>query len=187
MAEFEAHEYQAKVISLEKKVLIRSHTKSPVPEDLVGDAFYVNAGRKKVILSRFGYAKIHADLRRFVRVHLDGQPGRRADVDIHADAEIIPATVSNISLGGVALQIQADPGTLEPGKEVNLVLKLETPDDLSMREIGVTATVVKVVNTGPTVVCILEFHSERHSQQALAHYINQLQIGIIRELKEMPL
>ena len=185
MAEFEVHEYQAKVITLEKKVLIRSHEKSPVSEDLVGDVFYVNASRKKVILSRFRYAKIRSDLRRFVRVCLDGQHGRRSDADIYCDTEIIPATVRDISLGGVALQIHGDLGPLASDKEVNLILKLEAPDDLSMREIGISATVVKIVETTPSTTCFLEFHSERHSQQSLAYYINQRQVEIIRELKEL--
>jgi hypothetical protein len=184
MAEFEVHEYQAKVISIEKKVLIRSHDKSPVSEDLVGDVFYVNANRKKVVLSRFRYAKIRSDLRRFVRVCLDGH-GRRSDADIYCDTEIIPATVRDISLGGVALQVHGDLGPLGTGKEVNLILKLEAPDDLALREIGVTATVVKIVESGPSTTCFLEFHSERHSQQSLAYYINQRQVEIIRELKEL--
>lgn len=182
MAEFEVHEYQAKVITFEKKVLIRAHEKSPVPEDLVGDVFYVNATRKKVILSRFHYAKIRSDLRRFVRVFLEG---RRSDADIYCENDIIPASVRDISLGGVALQVNDPLGCLEAGKEVNLILKLEAPDDLSLREIGVTATVVKVVADTSPVTCLLEFHSERHSQQSLAYYINQRQVEIIRELKEL--
>lgn len=185
MAEFEVHEYQAKVITFEKRVLIRAHEKSPVPEDLVGEVFYVNASRKKVILSRFRYAKIRSDLRRFVRVYLDGHGRRRSDADVYCDNEIIPASVRDISLGGVALQINGPLGPLEAGKEVNLILKLEAPDDLSLREIGVTATVVKIVATTPPATCFLEFHSERHSQQSLAYYINQRQVEIIRELKEL--
>ncbi len=182
MAEFEVHEYQAKVITFEKKVLIRSHSKSPVPEDLVGDVFYVNVARKKVILSRFHYARIRSDLRRFVRVRLDGQ---RSDVDIYCDEEIIPAAIRDISLGGVALQLSAPSGPLEEGKEVNLILKLKAPDDQLLSEIGVAATVVKIVSAEPSTYCILEFHAERHSQQSLAYYINQRQVEIIRELKEL--
>ncbi|MGB4600285.1 MAG: PilZ domain-containing protein [Trichlorobacter sp.] len=182
MAEFEVHEYQAKVISFEKKVLIRAHEKSPVPEDLVGEVFYVNTTRKKVILSRFHYAKIRSDLRRFVRVLLDG---RRSDVDIYCDSDIIPASIKDISLGGVALQINGEISGFDVGKELNLVLKLKAPDDLSLSEIGATATIVKMVGDSPPYTCILEFHSERHSQQSLAYYINQRQVEIIRELKEL--
>jgi len=57
MAEFEVHEYQAKVMALEKKVLIHSHPKLPVDEDLVGEVFYVSVARRKAILTRFHYAK----------------------------------------------------------------------------------------------------------------------------------
>ena len=183
MAEFEVHEYQAKVITFEKKVLIRSHEKSPVPEDLVGEVFYVSATRKKVILSRFHYAKIRSDLRRFVRVCLDD--ARRPDADIHCEDDIVPATVRDISLGGVALQVNGPLGCLEVGKEVNLILKLKSVEDLSFSEIGASARVVKITEDFPSPTCILEFHAERHSQQSLAYYINQRQVEIIRELKEL--
>src|SRR5690242_14112240 len=50
MAEFEVHDYQAKVINIEKRALIYSHEKSPFKEDLVGEAFYVNIAKKRVVL-----------------------------------------------------------------------------------------------------------------------------------------
>ena len=182
MAEFEVHEYQAKVISLEKKVLIRAHEKSNVPEDMVGEVFYVNIARKKVILSKFHYAKIHSDFRRFVRVCLED---RRSDVDIYIDDNVIPASIKDISLGGMALQVKGDIRGLESGKDVNAVLKLVSPDDNTVKEIGAAATVSKILGDSPPYTCILEFHSEKHSQQALAYYINQRQVEIIRELKEL--
>ena len=182
MADFEIHEYQAKVIALEKKVLIRSHEKSSLDEDMVGEAFYVNVARKRVILTKFHYARIRSDLRRFVRVCLEG---RRADVDIYVGEDIVPASVIDISLGGVALRLCGEAASLAVGQEVNLILKLESPDDHSFKEIGVAATVVKMVEEGSSLTCILEFHSERHSQQSLAYYINQRQVEIIRELKEL--
>ncbi len=182
MAEFEVHEYQAKVISLEKKVLIRAHEKSNVPEDMVGEVFYVNIARKKVVLSKFHYAKIHSDFRRFVRVCLED---RRADVDIYMDDLIIPASIKDISLGGMAIQISGDIRGLESGKDINAVLKLVCSEDRSVKEIGASATVAKIVGDSPPYICILEFHSERHAQQALAYYINQRQVEIIRELKEL--
>lgn len=181
MAEFEVHEYQAKIISLEKNTLIRSHAKSPVPDDLAGEVFYVNIARKKVILTRFHYAKIHSDLRRYVRVCLDGH---RADVDVFFDNDIVSASVRDISLGGLALEM-SDPAGLESGMEVNLILKLEAPDEPSLREIGAACSVTRLIGEKPPYICILEFHPDRHSQQALAYYINQRQVEIIRELKEL--
>ncbi len=181
MAEFDIHEYQAKVITLEKKTLIRAHAKSPVPDDLVGEVFYVNTARKRVILTRFHYAKIRSDLRRFVRVCLDDH---RADVDVYLENDIRSASVRDISLGGVALLI-ADATGLVPGMDINLILKLEAPADSSLREIGAACTVTRLLGTESPYTCILEFHPDRHSQQALAYYINQRQVQIIRELKEL--
>lgn len=181
MAEFEIHEYQAKVITLEKKALIRAHTKSPVSDDLLGEAFYVNTARRRVILTRFQYARIRSDLRRFVRVCLEG---RRADADLYVNNDIVPSSVRDISLGGVALLI-TDPSGIEAGVEVNLILKLESPDDVTLHEIGVAGTVTRVLGSSAPYTCIMEFHPDRHSQQALAYYINQRQVEIIRELKEL--
>lgn len=182
MAEFEVHEYQAKVITLERKTLIRAHAKSPVTDDLVGDVFYVNTQRKRVILTRFHYARIRSDLRRFVRVCLDG---RRAAADLHCNNEIFPAYVRDISLGGVALQFPSEPPAIEPGTEIQLILKLETSDHSSLQEIGVAGTVTKLIGDTAPFTFIMEFHPDRHSQQALAYYINQRQVEIIRELKEL--
>src|SRR6185369_15770662 len=52
MAEFEVHEYHAKSISLERRALIYAHEKSPFREDMVGEAFYVNIAKKRVILCK---------------------------------------------------------------------------------------------------------------------------------------
>jgi len=181
MAEFEVHAYQAKVISIEKKALIRAHPKSPVTDDLAGEVFYVNTARKRAVLTRFSYAKIRSDLRRFVRVCLEG---RRADVDIYLENDIIPASVQDISLGGVALLVSELAG-LDIGMEVNIILKLEASVDTSLHEIGATCTVIKILGAASPYTCIFEFHPDRHSQQSLAYYINQRQVEIIRELKEL--
>lgn len=181
MAEFAIHEYQAKVISIEKKTLIRAHAKSTVPEDMVGEAFYVSSSRKRLILTNFHYAKIRSDLRRFVRVRLEN---RHADADLYLESDIIPAMVRDISLGGVALLVNSVEG-VSPGADVNLILKLSAQDDQNMREIGVAATIVRAIGHKPPYTLILEFHSEKHSQQSLAYYINQRQVEIIRELKDL--
>lgn len=183
MAEFEIHEYQAKVMALEKKVLIHSHPKIPVDEDLVGEVFYVSAARKRAILTRFHYAKIRSELRRFVRVCLEG---RNAGVDVHLGdgAAVLAGTITDISLGGIALLLPDKTG-LESGQDVNLILKLESPDTTEISEIGALCTVVRVTGDSPPYTFIAEFHSDRHSQQALAYYINRRQVEIIKELKEL--
>src|ERR1700688_1552045 len=96
MAEFEVHEYQAKIIALEHKALIRSHARFSFREDMIGEAFYVNVARKKVILCNFGYAKIKSDMRRFVRVMLD----RPLEADIIVEEDILKGRVKTLSLGG---------------------------------------------------------------------------------------
>lgn len=180
MAEFAIHEYQAKVISLERKALIYSHAKSPFSEDMIGEAFYVNSTRKRAILCNFAYARIRSDMRRFVRVQLD----RPVEVDIVFEDNVLKGNVKDISLGGVAMSAMSS-DLLVPGRNVGLVLNL--PDSLSnsVVVVEVEATIVKVTGESAPFTCIIEVHSDKHSQQQIAHYINQRQVEIIRELKDI--
>jgi len=182
MAEFEVHEYQAKVIALEHKALIRSHAKFAFREDMVGEAFYVNVARKKVILCKFSYAKIRSDMRRFVRVVLD----KPLEADLIVGDDILKGNVKDISLGGACISVMS--GELPAqGSDISLFLKLPDISSGSTHEVGVTATVIKVVGDSAPYMGILEFHPEKHSQQQISYYINQRQVEIIKELKEQTL
>lgn len=180
MAEFSVHEYQAKVVNLEKKTLIHSHPLSSFPEDMIGEAFYVSSAKKRVILCNFGYAHIRSDMRKFVRVLLDNP----IEADLLFEEDIIKGNVNDISLGGAAVSIQtAD--LLVPGLDINVFLKLPELNGNSRQEVGLSATIVKVVGTCAPYTCIIEFHPEKHSQQQIAYYINQRQVEIIKELKDI--
>lgn len=182
MAEFELHEYQAKVIQIERKVLIHSHTESPFKEDILGEAFYINTLKKKVILCKFEYAKIRSDMRRFVRVMLDSP----VEADLIFENDIIKGNVKDLSLGGAAMHLMSRE-RLFPGLELNLFLKLPDISRGTIIEVGMSATVVKVIGESAPFHCILEFHPEKHSQQQISYYINQRQVEIIKELKELNL
>jgi hypothetical protein len=180
MAEFIVHEYQAKIINIEKKTLIRSHPRSPFPEDMIGEAFYVSSAKKSVILCNFGYANIRSDLRRFVRVILDN----RVEADLLFDEDILNGNVKDLSLGGASIStMSAD--LLVPGTDINVFLKLPELSGGTKLEVGMSATVIKVFGTSAPFICTLEFHAEKHSQQQIAYYINQRQVEIIKELKDL--
>lgn len=183
MAEFDIHEYQAKVINIEKNVLIRAHDKNSIKEDMLAESFYVNVSKKKTILTNFRYAKIRSDQRRFVRVNLDG---KNADVEIFVseDSEPLKASIKDISLGGIALNITEING-LDPDKEIKATLKLVSSDGEPLRNVMARCTVSNILGEKPPYTCIVEFHPEFNAQQALAHYINQRQVEIIKELKEL--
>lgn len=180
MAEFELHEYQAKVISMDRKALIYAHPESPFKEDIQGEAFYINALKKKVILCKFEYAKIRSDMRRFVRVQLD----RPVEAELVCDNDIIAGNVKDISLGGASVHLMSCE-RLQPGLEINLFLKLPDIASGSINEVALSATVIKVSGDSSPYSCILEFHPEKHSQQQISYYINQRQVEIIKELKEL--
>lgn len=178
MAEFSVHEYQAKVINLEKKTLIHSHPRSIFPEDMIGEAFYVNSTKKRVILCNFGYARIRSGMRRYVRVLLD----RMVEAELIFEGDILKGNVKDISLGGIALRTMSAE-LLVPGLDINMFLKLPGTDGKPMTEVGMSATIVKVIGTSAPFTCLIEFHAEKHSQQQIAYYINQRQVEIIKELK----
>jgi hypothetical protein len=182
MAEFEVHEYQAKVINLEHKALIRSHGKFSFREDMFGEAFYVNVARKKVILCNFGYAKIRSDMRRYVRVVLD----RPLEAEMIVAEDILKGSIRDISLGGASIHVTSKE-QLPPGLDINMFLKLPDIANGMMHEVGVTASVIKVTGDEAPYNCFLEFFPEKHSQQQISYYINQRQVEIIKELKEQTL
>ncbi|KAB0669731.1 PilZ domain-containing protein [Oryzomonas sagensis] len=182
MAEFEVHEYQAKVITLEHKALIRSHEKFSFREDMFGEAFYVNVARKKVILCNFGYAKIRSDMRRFVRVVLD----RPLEAEIIVAEDILKGDIKDISLGGASINVMSTE-QLPTGLDINMFLKLPDMVNGSIHEVGVAATVIKVTGDEAPYNCFVEFYPEKHSQQQISYYINQRQVEIIKELKEQTL
>lgn len=183
MAEFELHEYQAKAISLERKTLIHSHKKSPFREDIVAEVFYINIAKKRTILCKFGYAKIHSEMRRFVRVTLDSS----ATVQMFFENEVsLSGTIKDISLGGAAVSIAPDE-LLVSGLDLDVLLKLPDMASNGITEIPLRAKIIKTIESdeGHPLTCMLEFYPEKHSQQQISYYINQRQVSIIKELKEL--
>jgi hypothetical protein len=180
MAEFEVHEYQAKVLNIERKVLINSPENAPFNEDIFAEAFYVNVAKRRVILCKFGYAKIRSGMRRFVRVILDKPLG----VDLIFENDIQSGHISDLSLGGAAMTV-ASAEFLQTGAEMNVILKLPDSSRERITEVGLTATVVRIFGKAPSFTCYLQFQPEKQSQQLIAYFINQRQVEIIKELKEL--
>jgi hypothetical protein len=180
MAEFSVHEYQAKVINIERRVLIYSHAMNPFPEDMIGEAFYVNTVKKRVILCGFGYAHISSSMRRFVRVLLD----HPVEADLIFDGDILKGSIHDISLSGASMQTMSR-DLLVPGVDINLFIKLPDYNNDTITEVGMSASIVRVLGDEAPFNCVIEFHPEKHSQQQIAYYINQRQVEIIKELKEI--
>ena len=181
MAEFDVHEYQAKAITLEdRKVLIHSHEKSPFREDVIGEAFYVNIAKKKVVICNFGYAKINSEMRKFVRVMLD----KPVAIQLTLESTVVSGFIKDISLGGSAISIMSN-DFLSPGMTLDAVLKLPDSNSGSINQVGLTATVVRIIGEEAPFICLLEFRPEKHSQQQISYYINLRQVEIIKELKEL--
>jgi hypothetical protein len=180
MAEFALHEYQAKVINIERRALIYSHPLSPLSEDMVGEAFYVNSVKKRVVLCKFAYARILSDMRRFVRVQLD----HPVEADLIFDGDMLKGNVHDISLSGASMLTMSN-DLLEPGLDINLFIKLPDLYNETTTEVGMSASIVRVIGDEAPFNCIINFHPEKHSQQQIAYFINQRQVEIIKELKDI--
>lgn len=180
MAEFELHAYQAKVINIERKALIYSPEGAPFKEDIVGEAFYINASKKKVILNKFEYAKIRSDMRRFVRVILD----RPIEAEVILEGETLKTSLKDISLGGALMSLVSVEG-IEKGMDVNLNIKLPDLNNRFVNNVSVTAAVISVIGDTAPYGCIVEFYPEKQSQQHISYYVNQRQVEIIKELKDL--
>jgi hypothetical protein len=147
---------------------------------MIGEAFYISSAKKRAILCNFGYAHIRSDMRRFVRVLLDNP----VEAELMFEGDILKGNVKDISLGGAAIStMSAD--LLVPGLDINMFLKLPELTGDSRLEVGMSATIIKVVGTSAPFTCLIEFHAEKHSQQQIAYYINQRQVEIIKELKDI--
>ena len=180
MIEFEVHEYQAKALSIERKTLILSHEKSSFRDDIVAEAFYVNIAKKKVILCKFGYAKIHSEMRRFVRVKLD----RQVEIDLVLEKSLLKGHLNDLSLGGAAVSITSS-DAIVAGLEINIILRLMDMVNGKDIKIDLMAKVIKIIGEEAPFICLLEFRPEKYSQQQISYYINQRQVEIIKELKEL--
>ena len=180
MAEFAIHEYQAKVINIEKKTLIYSHAMSPFPDDMIGEAFYVSSAKKRVILCNFSYAKICSDMRQFVRVLLDNP----VEADLVLDGDLLKGNVKDLSLGGASIRIMSR-DLLVPGLDISMFLKLPELNSNTINEVAMGATILKVIGASAPFSCLVEFHVAKHSQQQIAYYINQRQVEIIKDLKDI--
>lgn len=180
MAEFQIHEYQAKVINIAREALISCPDSKLFKDDLFAEAFYISVPKKRVILCRFGYAKIRSDMRRFVRVVLD----RPVAMDFMTETGVFSGNIRDISLGGAAVAL-GDKDLVAPGSVINVVAKLPDYSSRSTMEIAITANVVRIVGDTAPYTCLLEFHSDKHSQQQIAYFVNQRQVEIIKELKDL--
>lgn len=180
MAEFAIHEYQAKVINIERKTLIHSHPKAPFKDDMVGEVFYVNSSKKRVILSRFAYAHIYSQMRQFVRVFLESP----VEADIKFEGGLVKGNIKSLSVGGVAMETMSS-DSLVPGLDVDILLRLPDLNCNAVVQVAIGAKVLRVVGENAPFTCIAEFYTDKLSQQQISYYINQRQVQIIKELKEL--
>lgn len=180
MAEFELHELQAKLISRDHKTIIRAHSKMSIREDILGEVFYVNVARKTAILCKFCYVRVNSDDRKYVRVLLDKPIG----ADIITDDMVVNGVIRNISLGGGYLESD-ESCHFSPGDEITIILRLSDITTGEIREIAVPGTLIKILNDTSPITYVLEFNPGKTSQQVISYFINQRQVEIIKELKDL--
>ncbi|MEI6305667.1 MAG: PilZ domain-containing protein, partial [Deltaproteobacteria bacterium] len=106
------------------------------------------------------------------------------EADLIFDKDMIKGNIHDISLSGASMQTTSS-DLLVPGMDINLFIKLPDYNNDRIIEVGMSASVVRVLGDEAPFKCIIEFHPEKHSQQQIAYYINQRQVEIIKELKDI--
>ena len=76
---------------------------------------------------------------------------------------------------------------LHQGLEIKIVMMLPDLSGESKHEVDISAVIVKVEGMCAPFTCFVEFYSDKHSQQQIAYYINQRQVEIIKDLKDLNL
>jgi len=119
-------------------------------------------------------------MRRFVRVILD----RPIEAEVILDGETLKTSLKDISLGGALMTLVSVEG-IEKGMDVNLNIKLPDLNNRFVNNVSVAAAVISVIGDTSPYSCIVEFYPEKQSQQHISYYVNQRQVEIIKELKDL--
>lgn len=180
MAEFSIHEYQAKIMNIHHQTLIHSHQASPYREDIIGDVFYASSAKKLAVLCRFGFVRIRSEMRQFVRVTLDTS----VETDLIFAGGVLSGCIHDISMSGASFEV-ASCDLLEPGQDITLRIKFPNHNSRKITPVDMRATIVRLLGDKAPFKCIVEFHPDKISQQQISYYINQRQVAIIKELKDI--
>ena len=171
-AQFKTTALQIAAINAVSDTVIRL---SIANEDVIGKVDYVNNTKNVVSLKEFAFVNYHVDKRSAVRVQLFPP----LNVMLNVDGNRISGSVMDISLDGCRVSAMVRP-LFEHANVVVLYLKFL--HDNVVKQLEIKSRVLSI-SQGMPFACILLFEHAVGTEDALATFLNQHQVEIIRELK----
>ena len=148
-------------------------------ETVIGKLDHLDVIRNIVTLKEFTFADFHVDKRAAVRLQLLPP----LNVDLHVNGNKISASVRDISIDGINITTTAVLGPiLEHANSIKFHLKFLHNNVIKQAEIPVH---ILRVNKKSPFNCVLLFEHTFETENTLSLFLNQRQIEIIRELKEL--
>ncbi len=149
----------------------------PDGASLLADVTAVNLEQRFAVLARFRFVRILAALREALRIGVH----HRVDCEAEIDGARSVATLHDVSLGGACVTTTR-PG-LPPGTPLQLRVWLRAGPGRTLVGFTLRATIARVDLELPPGSYGLRFELDPATEGELAHFINRLQLELIRQLR----
>ncbi|KAF0221329.1 MAG: hypothetical protein FD174_467 [Geobacteraceae bacterium] len=170
MVDMTVHQHQAAVMHHEKMTFLKSRH---FPHDVIAKVFRADVNRSLAILSKFAYALVRAERRRFVRVKIS----EKIDVTFTSANSRCSGSLTDISVGGMSLHVD-DNSALEINATGMLAVTLLD------KALDIPGTLLKIVEEGGMHKYLFEIETTSRIENLISQFIFQRQLEIIRELKD---
>lgn len=175
--ELDVHPQQAVALGMSGRTCIKCGN---FAHALLAEVKDADVRRMMASLHRFSYVDILAEQRASLRLQLE--PACEAEITLQGGK--LEARALDVSLGGFSVRT-SQPTQLAKGDEV--LLKVMIPNQLhnTVTPLQVNATVVATSSEADGDLCRFSICSDPQAEGVLSRFIFQLQVELIRELKEM--
>jgi len=170
LVELKVHQHQAVVMYAEKMTFLKS---AHFPHDVVAKTYKVNVDKSVALLSRFSYAQIRAERRRFIRVEI----GERIEIAFKRLGVNVAGRLLDISIGGLSLVSPEQHGI---DVETAGILNVSLPNV----QLEIPGRLIKIIPLDAQWRYIFELETDNRIEAAISQFIFQKQVEIIRELKD---
>lgn len=175
--ELDVHPQQAVALGISGRTCIKCGKFS---HSLLAEVKDADVRRMMASLHRFSYVDIMAEQRASLRLQLDPP----CDAEIALPSGRLAARALDVSLGGFSVRT-SQPTQLVKGDEVVLTVMIPNVLHNSVTPLRVDATVVDTSSGVDGDLCRFSICSDGVAEGVLSKFIFQLQVELIRELKEM--
>jgi hypothetical protein len=175
LLDIDLHGQQAIAVSQDRFTFIRCEA---FAHDIGAHVKYINPRKQAATLDRFFFAEIMAERRNAIRLSLDPPP----EVTVTVQNEEFRGKVLNISMGGVAIQLDSRPAA-EDGFEIAFRFMLPNLVRNTSDAVQLTGQHVGTLERDQGCILKISFTPDKRNDQLISQYLFQRQVEIIRELK----